>query len=79
MSKEITIGELNIYREKYISKFLQSEVGELNDLHKNVIKSITGDKSLLRLSWGCYTTPHEIEQAFDYMGEIHARLSRNIR
>ena len=47
MSKEITVGELNIYREKYISKFLQSEVGELNDLHKNVIKSLADDKSLV--------------------------------
>lgn len=47
MSKDITIGELNIYREKYISKFLKSEVGELTDLHKNVIKSLTDDKSLV--------------------------------
>jgi len=49
MSKEITLGELNIYREKYISNFLQSEVGELNDLHKNVIKSLTDDKSLVSI------------------------------
>ena len=47
ISKEITIGELNIYREKYISKFLKSEVGQLNDLHKNVIKSLTDDNSLV--------------------------------
>lgn len=49
MSKEITISELNIYREKYISNFLKSEVGELNDLHKNVIKSLTDDKSLVSI------------------------------
>ena len=47
MSKEITIGELNIYREKYISKFLKSEVGELTYLHKNVLKSLSDDKSLV--------------------------------
>jgi len=47
MSKEITLGELNIYREKYISKFLKSEVGELEDFHKNVVKSIADDKSLV--------------------------------
>jgi uncharacterized membrane protein len=47
MDKEITVGELNVYREKYISKFLKSEVGELNDLHKNVIKALTDDKSLV--------------------------------
>ena len=43
----IANGELNVYREKYISKFLQSEVGELTDLHKNVIKSLTDDKSFV--------------------------------
>ncbi len=47
MSKEITMGELNIYREKYIATFLKSEVGELNDLHKNVLKALTDDKSLV--------------------------------
>lgn len=48
ISKEITIAELNVYREKYISKFLQSEVGQLNDLHKNVLKSLTDHKSLVK-------------------------------
>lgn len=43
----IANSELNVYREKYISKFLQSEVGELTDLHKNVIKSLTDDKSFV--------------------------------
>ena len=47
-SKEfIANSEVNIYREKYISKFLQSEVGELTDLHKNVIKSLSVDKSFV--------------------------------
>ena len=43
----IANSELNIFREKYISKFLQSEVGELTDIHKNVIKSLADDKSLV--------------------------------
>lgn len=43
----ISDSELNIYREKYISKFLQTEVGELNDLHKNVLKSLSGEKSFV--------------------------------
>lgn len=47
MSKEISIGELNIYREKYISRFLKSEVGELDDLHKKVLKSLSDDDSLV--------------------------------
>ncbi|WP_395063719.1 DUF1003 domain-containing protein [Flavobacterium sp.] len=46
-SKFIASKELNIYREKYISKFLQSEVGELSDLHKNVIKSMSDDTSFV--------------------------------
>ena len=43
----ISNSELNIFREKYISTFLQSEVGELTDLHKNVIKALADDKSLV--------------------------------
>ena len=44
VNQYISDSELNIYREKYISKFLQTEVGELNDLHKNVLKSLSGEK-----------------------------------
>lgn len=44
-----------------------------------LIDSITDNRALLRLSWGCYTTAQEIEQTFDYMGEIYGRLSRNVR
>ncbi len=47
IKENIANSELNIYREKYISKFLQSEVGELTDLHKNVIKSLNEDKSFV--------------------------------
>jgi uncharacterized membrane protein len=43
----ISDTELNLYREKYISKFLQTEVGELSDLQKRVIKSLKGDKSFV--------------------------------
>ena len=44
-----------------------------------LIDSITDNRSLLRLSWGCYTNEREIELAFDYLGEIYGRLSRNVR
>lgn len=44
-----------------------------------LIDSISGNRSLLRLSWGCYTNPREVEIAFDYLGEIYGRLSRNVR
>ncbi len=43
----IANSELNIYREKYIANFLQSEVGELNAIHKNVLQSITDEKSFV--------------------------------
>ena len=36
------------------------------------------NNGLLRLSWACYTTRQEIEQAFDSLGEIHARLSKHV-
>ena len=43
-SKSLSASELLLYREKYIGNFLTSEIGELNDLHKNVMQSITDDK-----------------------------------
>lgn len=43
----ISADELNVYREKYISKFLQTEISELSDLQKNVIKSIGNDTSFV--------------------------------
>jgi uncharacterized membrane protein len=43
----ISDTELNVYREKYITKFLQKEVSELTDLHKDVIKSISDDSSFV--------------------------------
>ena len=46
-SESIATSELNAYREKYIALFLQSEIGELTDIHKNVIKSIHTDKSFV--------------------------------
>lgn len=40
-SSMISVDELRNYREKYISNALLSELGELTDLEKTVIKSIT--------------------------------------
>jgi uncharacterized membrane protein len=47
VKKCIADDELNIYREKYISKFLVTEASELSALHKNVIKSISVDNSFV--------------------------------
>ena len=44
-----------------------------------LVDQITANSALLRLSWGCYTTPHEVESAFDRLGEIYAKLQRNVR
>ena len=43
----ISKSEVNVYREKYIAHFLETEVGELNELHKRVIESISDDKSFV--------------------------------
>lgn len=39
--------ELNVYREKHITHFLQSEIGELSELHRRVIKSLSDDTSFV--------------------------------
>ncbi len=39
-SQYISISELNLYREKYISNYLSAELGELNDFEKSVKKSL---------------------------------------
>lgn len=46
-NNSISISELNVYREKYISKYLQSEIHQLSNLEKSVITSITDDKSFV--------------------------------
>ncbi|MCV9926885.1 DUF1003 domain-containing protein [Flavobacterium sp. LS1R49] len=43
----ISIHELNMYREKYIANYLSAEIGILSNLEKNVIGSLTDDKSLV--------------------------------
>ncbi|MDI5888093.1 DUF1003 domain-containing protein [Flavobacterium yafengii] len=45
--KFLSIGELNIYREKYISNYLLVEIGELSNLETRVIGSLNEDKSLV--------------------------------
>lgn len=39
-SQYISVSELNLYREKYISNYLSAELGELNDFEKSVKKSL---------------------------------------
>jgi len=37
----LSVSELNEYREKYISNYLSSQIGELSQLEKTVVESIT--------------------------------------
>jgi uncharacterized membrane protein len=39
-------GELNLYREKYISEYLITEIGELTELEKTVLTSLTNNTTL---------------------------------
>lgn len=42
----ISLSELNFYREKYISQFLLKEIGELSELEKNVMTSVSEESTL---------------------------------
>jgi uncharacterized membrane protein len=42
----LSLGELNKYREKYISEFLSGQIGELSELEKTVLDSITNQTTL---------------------------------
>lgn len=43
----ISLNELNLYREKYISIFLDTELSKLSALEKNVMASIDDEKSFV--------------------------------
>lgn len=43
----ISLNELNLYREKYISIFLDTELNKLSALEKNVMASIDDEKSFV--------------------------------
>ncbi len=43
----IEISELNLYREKYISNYLLTEIEELSDLENRVVGALKQDKSLV--------------------------------
>lgn len=45
-SCHLSITELGEYRERYISDYLEKEVGQLDDLEKKVVKALS-DKSLI--------------------------------
>lgn len=44
--KYLSVSELNLYRERYISDLLTNELGELSDLEKKVLKSLSNQTTL---------------------------------
>lgn len=42
----LALSELNVYREKYISEFLVRELGELSELEKTVLNSLSENSNL---------------------------------
>ena len=46
-NKFLSVSELNMYREKYISNYLAVEIGELSNLENKVIGSLKKDVSLV--------------------------------
>ncbi|WET03553.1 DUF1003 domain-containing protein [Flavobacterium sp. YJ01] len=43
----IAVNELNLYRQKYISNYLSTEIGALSAMEKSVISSLKDDKSIV--------------------------------
>jgi len=43
----IAVNELNVYRQKYISNYLSTEIGELSAMETSVISSLKDDKSIV--------------------------------
>ncbi len=42
----LALPELNLFREKYISNYLNGQIGELSDLEKTVLNSLTNEATL---------------------------------
>jgi uncharacterized membrane protein len=42
----LSLSELNFYRNKYVSDYLVKEIGELSELEKTVLNSVTGNTTL---------------------------------
>jgi selenocysteine lyase/cysteine desulfurase len=73
---EPVIGSVEDYTMMLDAKNIMIRSGKL--CAEPLVRQIS-QNSLLRLSWGCYTTEQEIELTLDKLGEIHARLSRHVQ
>ena len=75
ISLDPVVGSVEDYTMMLDAKNIMIRSGKL--CAEPLVRQITNN-SLLRLSWACYTTRQEIEQAFDSLGDIHARLSKHV-
>jgi len=73
---EPVVGTVEDYTMMLDAKNIMIRSGKL--CAEPLIRQISNN-SLLRLSWGCYTTRQEIESVLDNLGEIHARFSRHVQ
>lgn len=73
---EPVIGSVEDYTMMLDAKNIMIRSGKL--CAEPLVKHIS-QGALLRLSWGCYTTRHEVELALDKLGEIHARISKHVQ
>lgn len=46
-AQSLSVGELNLYREKYIANFLQKEIGELSSLESDIVIDFNKEESLV--------------------------------
>lgn len=76
VSLDPAIGSVEDYTMMLDAKNIMIRSGKL--CAEPLVQQITNN-SLLRLSWGCYTSRQEIEQAFDSLGDIYARLSKHVQ
>jgi uncharacterized membrane protein len=44
--QQLSLSEMNFYREKYISNYLSNQMGQLSDLERTVIESMGDDKTI---------------------------------
>jgi cysteine desulfurase / selenocysteine lyase len=76
ISLEVKAGTVEDYVMMLDAKDVYVRGGKL--CAQPLIDSVSKNKSLLRISWGAYTTKEELEFTFKSIEDIHARLSRYV-
>jgi cysteine desulfurase / selenocysteine lyase len=76
ISLDLNIGAIEDYVMLLDAKNIYVRGGKL--CAQPLVDSISSNKSVLRISWGAYTSVEELEVAFKSIGDISARLSRYV-